>query len=190
MKTKSLVFALVMAFVSVAAVAADPVGPKVVVINLKESGMFKVIYAGAQIGKVSLRIYDASNNLVFVESTNGVGGFMRPVNFKGMEAGEYTIEVADASGKTTQTVDYKIEKGLDAIHVSKIGVESKYLLAVANKGVSEEINVRIFDGSNNLVHNEMLTVDGDLGLVYNLKNVAGVPTFEVTNQAGVTKVIK
>lgn len=190
MKTKSLVFALVMAFVSVAALAADPVGPKVVVISQKEAGMFKVIYTGSQTGKVSLKIYDASNNVVFSESTNGVDGFIRPLNFKGMEAGEYTIEVADASGKMTQTVDYKTEKGLNAIHVSKIGDENKYLLAVANKGATEKISVQIFDGSNNLVHNQVLTVNGDLGLVYNLKNVTGVPTFEVTNQAGVTKVIK
>ncbi|MBP9926133.1 MAG: hypothetical protein KBF45_09060 [Cyclobacteriaceae bacterium] len=190
MKTKSFVFAVTMALISVVAVAADPVGPTVVVVNQKESGMFKVIYQGAQVGKVSLKIYDAANHIVFTETINGVEGFVRPINFKGMEAGVYKIEIADAAGKRTQTIEHNVEKALSAIHISKIGVDSKYLLSVANKGTSEKINVRIFDGNNNQLHNEVLTVNGDLGLVYNLKNVTGVPTFEVTNQAGVTKIIK
>jgi hypothetical protein len=46
MKTKSVVFALVMALVSVAALAADPVGPKMVVVNQKDPSTFKVIYEG------------------------------------------------------------------------------------------------------------------------------------------------
>lgn len=190
MKTKSYVFAIAMAFVSVVAVAADPVGPTVVIVNQKEPGMFKVIYEGAQVGKVSFRIYDASKHIVFTETINGVEGFIRPINFKGMEAGVYTIEIADASGKRTQTIEHNIEKSISAIHISKIGVDSKYLLAVANMGTSEKINVKIYDGGNNLVHDQNLTIDNEFGLVYNLKNVTGVPTFEVTNQAGVTKVIK
>ncbi len=189
MKTKSVVFALIMAFVSVAAVAADPVGPKVVVINQKEAGIFKVIYEGAQTGKVSLKIFNDSGKVVFAETINGTDGFIRPVNFSGMEAGEYTIEVADAFGKQVQKLSYKLNEKENAIHVAKIGSESKYIVAVENEG-SKEINVRIFDGFNNLVHNENRVVNGSLALVYNLKNVAGVPTFEVTNQGGTTKVIK
>jgi len=189
MKTKSVVFALMLAFVSVSAIAANPVGPKVVIINQKESGIFKVIYEGAQIGKVSLKIFNKSGKVVSAETINGTDGFILPVNFSGMESGEYTIEVSDASGKQINKLEYKMDTRVNTIHVAKIGNESKYLLAVANQG-SEEINVRIFDGANNLVHNENLVVDGSLGLVYNLKNITGVPTFEVTNQAGATKVVK
>jgi hypothetical protein len=188
MKTKSIVFALVMGFVSVAAVAADPVSPKMVVLNQQDGGIFKVIYAGAQAGRISLNIYDAANTLVFTETVNGVEGFIRPVNFSGMNEGTYTIEVADASGKLVQKIDYKKETNTNAIRVAKMGTDNKYLLAIAN--TNEIINVRIFDGANNLVHNQSVTVDGSFGLVYNLKNVVGAPTFEVTNQAGATKVVK
>jgi hypothetical protein len=189
MKTKSIVFALVMGFVSVAAVAADPVSPKMVVLNQKDGGIFKVIYAGIQTGKISLTIYDEANTLVFAETVSGVDGFIRPVNFSGMNEGTYTIEVADASGKLVQKVDYKKETiNENLIRVAKMGTDNKYLLAIAN--TNEVINVRIFDGANNLVHNQSVTVDGSFGLVYNLKNVVGAPTFEVTNQAGATKVVK
>lgn len=188
MKTKSIVVALVMA-VSVAAFGADPVGPKVVVVNQKESGLFKVIYEGVQTGKVTMKIYNNANEVVFAETVNGVDGFIRPVNFSGMTPGEYTIEVADASGKQIQKVEYTTAKSINVVHVAKLSNQGKYLLAVANKG-TEEINVRIFDGNNTLIHNEDLTVSGELGLVYNLKNVSGVPTFEVTSKATGAKVIK
>ncbi|MBL7878188.1 MAG: hypothetical protein JNL53_21150 [Cyclobacteriaceae bacterium] len=188
MKTKSILFALVMSIVSVAALAADPVGPKVVVINQKESGIYKVIYAGEKAGRVTLKIYDQKGSVLFSESLSNVDGFIRPVNFKAMAAGEYTIEVTDASGKQVQKVNYALENQINSVHVAKISGEDKYLLAVANNN-SEEINVRIFDGNNNLVHNENLVVNGNLGLVYNLKNVNGTPTFQITNEMG-TKVIK
>lgn len=189
MKTKLMVGALLVALVTGAAVAADPVGPKVVVLSQKESGIFKVIYEGAKAGKVSMKISDQAGVVVFNESVTGVDGFIRPVNFNGMAAGEYTIEVSDASGKTIQKVNYGLDQPVNMVHVAKIAGDNRYLLAVA-KGSEEKINVRIFDGASNLVHNENLVISGNFGLVYNLKDVAGVPTFEVTDNTGNTKVIK
>jgi hypothetical protein len=189
MKTKLMVSALLVALITGAAVAADPVGPKVVVVNQKESGMFKVIYEGVKAGRVNLKISNQDGAVVFSESVAGVNGFIRSVNFKGMNAGEYTIEISDASGKQVSIVNYEIEQSVGPVHVAKIAGENKYLFAVA-KGSNEEINVKIFDGSSNLVHNENLVVNGNFGLVYNLKDVAGTPTFEVTDKTGNTKVIK
>ncbi len=189
MKTKLMVSALLVALVTGTAVAVDPVGPKVVVVNQQESGMFKVIYEGEKAGRVNLKISNQDGAVVFNESVTGVNGFIRPVNFKGMDAGEYTIEVSDASGKQVSKVNYEIEQTVNRVHVAKIAGDNKYLLAVA-KGSKDEFNVKIFDGASNLVHNENLVVNGDFGLVYNLKDVAGIPTFEVTDKTGNTKVIK
>jgi hypothetical protein len=188
MKTKLIVSALLVALVTGLAVAADPVGPKVVIVNQKESGIFKVIYEGEKAGKVNLKITNQDGGVVFNESVTGVNGFIRPVNFKGMAAGEYTIEVSDASGKQIHKVNYEFEKMVSMVHVAKIAGDSKYLLAIG-KGTEEEINVKIFDGSSNLVHDENVIVSENFGLVYNLKNVAGVPTFQVTDKTGNTKVI-
>jgi len=189
MKTKLIVSALLVALVAGVAVAADPVNPKMVVLNQKESGIFKVIYEGVKAGRVNMKISNQDGEVVFNESVTGVNGFVRPVNFNGMTPGEYTIEVSDASGKQIQKVNYEIEQTVNMVHVAKITGESKYLLAVA-KGTEEKINVKIFDGSSNLVHNQNLVVSGNFGLVYNLKDVAGVPTFEVTDKTGNTRVIK
>jgi hypothetical protein len=187
MKTKLMVGALLVALITGTAVAADPVGPKVVIINQKEAGVFKVIYEGAQVGKVNLRIADQSGVVLFRETMSNVDGFIRPINLKSLEAGEYTIEVSDSFGKFSQKVNYKVEKPESVFHLAKIAGDNRYLLSVA-KG--DEINVRIFDGQNNLVHNESRAVNGNLGLVYNLKDVSGVPTFEVRDNTGNIKVIR
>ncbi len=107
MKTKNVVLSvLVTMFVSVLALANEPGNPKVVVVSQK-SGVFKVIYEGGKVGKVSMRIFNANGQEVFAEVLSGTNGFMRPVNFTGMERGVYTIEVANQNGKQIQKVSYR-----------------------------------------------------------------------------------
>lgn len=199
MKTKLTVLALVMAFASVAAVAADPVTPKMVVVNQKESGLFKVIFEGTQSGKVTLKIYNDKGEVVFAETTHRINGFIRPVNFTGMASGEYTVEVTDANGTYTEKVNYTTRvkgskvagvSGEEAfIHIAKVGNEGKYLVAVP-AGSSEEITVKIFDGGR-MVHNQKIAITSaaNFGTIYNLKDVAS-PMFEVTDNSGKTKVVR
>lgn len=188
MKTKSMLVAVLM-LVGVTTFAKDPITPRLVVLNQKSTGTFKVIYEGEKKGAVKLNIISQSGKVVFSETVNSNGGFIRPVNFEGMTQGQYTIEVIDGAGKSVQSINYSVESSVNSVHVAKIAEEGKYLLAVANKG-SEEINVKIYDGSNNLVHNENMTVTGSFGLVYNLNRVEGAPTFEVTDKTGAVKTIK
>ena len=189
MKTKNVILTVLVAmFVTVASFAKDPGTPKVVVVNQK-AGVFKVIYEAPKASRVTMRILSANGTEVFSESLGVVSGFVRPVNFTGMKAGEYTIEIADNAGKQTQKVNYAHEVSANSVHIAHLAETGKYLLAVASKG-TEQINVRIFDGSNNLVHDENMTVNGNFGLVYNLKQVAGTPTFEVTDKTGNVKTIK
>ncbi len=200
MKTKSIVLALMLSVFSVAAFAIDPVGPKVVVVNQKEAGLYKVIYQGDQAGKVSLKIYNDSRELVFSENTYRTSGFIRPVNFTGMAAGEYTIELVDATGKFSQKVKYTYQTVKESkvtasntsnsvVHVAQLNGEKKYLIAVP-ENATESIMVRIYDGYNALVHEQKVQVNGTYATVYNLNNVAGKPTFEITDNAGLTKVVR
>ena len=169
--------------------ATEPGNPKVVVVNQKESGVFKIIYEGAKTGNVDMKIYDQSGKLVFAETIKNLNGFSQPVNFQGMKPGEYVIEINDGEGKTAQKIAYKNESVVKTVHVAKISDDAKYLVALANQG-EEKINVKIFDGANNLVHDENLLVKGNFGLVYNLQKIAGTPTFEVTDKTGNVKTIK
>ena len=167
---------------------ADPIAPRVAVLNLN-GGIFKVIYKGQSAGAVTMTIVNKSDEVVFTESTQNIEGFVRKVNFAGMIPGEYTIEIADKGGKAFQKVVYGKESTVKTVRVTRLGNEPKYLLAVANTG-AEQLNVRIFDGADNLVHTEIRTIDGNFGLVFNLANVVGTPSFEVTDGAGIVRRIK
>lgn len=193
MKTKNAVLTLAAVIVASAfTFAAEPTS-KVAVLNQKNSGIFKVIYEGTKAGMVTLKVYDSKNNLLVNEVTRGLSKFMIPLNFSDLEEGEYKIEITDAQGTQFQNVNYKIaqkpsfqkletenEASVNAYHVTKLQEEGKYLMSVASKG-NGKINVQIFDGSDNLIHSESLTLTGNIGLVYNLKNVEGKPVFRVTN---------
>jgi len=185
MKTRNLLMIALLAM-SVSVLAGNE--PKVVVVSQK-SGLYKVIYEGAKAGKVTMAITDNHGTVIFKETVKTVNGFSRPVNFSGMELGVYTITITDETGKQIQSIDYQNDAVIKNVRVAKISEEGKYLLAVADNG-PDQINVRIFDGENNLVHTENLTVKGTFGVVYNLKQVAGTPTFQVTDNTGNNLLIK
>jgi hypothetical protein len=176
MKTKNVVLTMVaMILASAFTFATTP--SKVAVIGQASEGVYKVIYEGATAGKVTLKIYDNNSNVIFTDVKNGLSKFILPLNFNGLEQGEYSIEVTDANGTQTQKVSYAVKTvaPVKAVHVTKLQ-DGKYLMSAATNG---DINVQIFDGNDNLIHNESIAVNGKLGLVYNLKGVQGEPTFLV-----------
>ena len=188
MKTKSVLLAVFMS-ASVLAFANEPVNSKLAVVNQKESGIFKLIYKSEDKGSVKLNILDNSGAVVYQETFKSVGGFVRPVNFTGMEHGEYTIEIVDNTGKSVQKVNYAEKATISKVRIVKTPEAGKYLLAVANEGI-DEVNVKIYNGASELVHNETLSINGNFGLIYNLKQITGQPTFTVTDKTGTIQIIK
>lgn len=189
MKTKSILVVAI-ALISSVAFANEPGGPKLSVVNVKDAGVFKVIYENPTGEKIRMTITDAEGKTLFNESVKVTTGFIRAVNFKGMTPGEYKIEIADNKTVYTEKVNYSLTSTVKGVHVAKLTKDQdKYLLSIANDG-AEQVNVKILDGSNNVVHDQNLAVVGDLGLVYNLKAVVGSPTFEVTDQAGRVRTIR
>jgi hypothetical protein len=189
MKTKSVLVAVLMG-VSLMTFAGEPGNFKVAVVNQKESGIFNLIYEGEMKGKVKLHILDDAGTVVYQEIIKNVGNFVRPLNFTGMTYGEYTIEIADNTGTKSQRISYSaLPPSTSYIRVTKTGEAGKYLFSVANAG-TDEVNVKIYDGARELVHNQTMTVNGSLGLIYNLQRISGEPTFTVTDKAGVVKVIR
>ncbi len=187
MKTKSILLAA-MVLVSAVAFADEPATSKLVVVSQKEAGLFKVIYENPKTTKVKMNIINSNGETLFTESLKVADGFILPVNFRGMKPGEYSIEVVDGSAKQVQKVSYGLPAASQRVHVARLTNEAnKYLLSVANDGA---INVKIIDGSNNVIHEQTLNVNGAVGLVYNLKAVEGTPTFEVTDGNGNTKVVR
>jgi hypothetical protein len=190
MKANYLFIAALIIVSTVASAAGkdEPRKTGMAIVPVKGSEVFKVIYKGETIGRVKLNIYNSNSEVILTQTMNGVEGFICPVNFKGLESGEYTIELIDATGKKAEKVSYLPKKNLKNVHVSRLlNQNGKFLLAVSNEGQSE-INVNIFDANDNLVHTEKKQISGDFAQVYKLKD--GSYTFEVSDVTGATKTIR
>lgn len=161
----------------------NPSGATGVAVMKQGESVFKLIYKGAQAADVKVSIYDAKNKLVFSETVRKKDGFIRPYNFAGLAEGDYTIEVADRSGKQVEKISYNSDELKKLINVVKIAGSDRYLLTVAGKG-EEKININIFDGDDALVHHETKAFTQAFGQVYQLRNIKNGVTFEVSGEHG------
>jgi hypothetical protein len=188
MKTRSIVLAaLLLVSASGAFANADPSNAALAVVASKGSEVVKVIYKG-NTGKVKLNIYDASSKLVFSESRNVQQGFILPLNFAGLSAGTYTVELVDASGVKSEKVNYQPAKTGASVHVAKLAQEGKYLLSVAN--ANDNVTINIFDANNNLIHTSTKESAGSFAQIFNMQNIDGGCTIEVINAAGVSTLVR
>jgi len=180
MKTKNVVLTMVAVMVASAFTFAATPASKVAVVNQNNSGVYKVIYEGATAGKVTLRIVDNKGQVIFNETKKGLSKFILPLNFTGLEQGEYSIEITDETGTQIQKVNHTFaaeatSAAAKAVHITKLQ-DGKYLMSASTNG---NINVQIFDGNDNLVHSKNFEVNGKIAVVYNLKDVQGEPSFLV-----------
>ena len=192
MKSKSLfIVALVMLSSVVATFGKEePSKAGLAVVPVKGTEVFKVIYKGENSGKVKLNIYDASGVVIFSETINSVDGFIRPLNFGGLQFGEYTVELVDATGKKSEKISYVPHAStIKSIHVAKIANQDKYLVAIASND-KEVVHVRIFDNTNQLVHDETKEFKGNFAQVYSIKDLNPGFTFQITDTTGNIKTVK
>ncbi|MBK5278846.1 MAG: hypothetical protein JJE09_08285 [Bacteroidia bacterium] len=183
MKTKSFLFAVLMV-IGVASASAQTIK-----VEKKSATVFKITYQDESSGKVKMNIYNEDGVEVFSETFKDVKNFVLPLNFVAMEHGTYTIELEDNKGRKSEKINYILESRLKNVHLTKMANEPKYLLAVTSEG-SEDINVRIFDSANQLVLEESRASNNGFAMVYNMKNIHGAFTFEVSDQSGNTKTIR
>ncbi|MFY8035523.1 MAG: hypothetical protein ACOVMQ_00075 [Cyclobacteriaceae bacterium] len=196
MKAKSIVSAVVLMLVSVFTYANNPTDSKLEVVSQQSKNILKVIYQGASEGKAVLKVYNQAGEVVFSDNIFSEKGFIRPLNFAGMESGLYKIEVRTSQGVTEKTVSYELpttgevtisgnEGSVNAVHVSKLKEENKYLVSIANKGVSD-VTVKVYDGNKELVYKKKVSINGNYGAVYTIKNVLGTPSFQIVDANGNT----
>ena len=193
MKTKSmLVAALVL--VSLTVFANETTDNKIAVVRGQESGIFKVIFEGESFVRATVSVLDNKGTVVFTEEIRGKNGFILPMNFTGLSAGEYSIVVKHGADSWTRTVNYSITPSavktstIQNVHVSKSS-DGKYLLSIATNK-EQFVRVNIFDVNDALLHTETRKADGGLAVVYDVKNATGEVTFQITDKTGFSKVIK
>jgi len=154
---------------------------------VKSGTTFKLYYKSEQQSDVKVSILNSSNKVVFSEVLKKVGGFVRPYNFSNLPEGDYSIEIADKNGRQVERINYQNSSTEKLAHLLKIsGSEGKYLLTLSNKEAND-ITVRIYDDSNNIIYNQTEEIDGDFAKLYNLEKFSGKFTFEITDGKGITK---
>jgi hypothetical protein len=172
-----------------AAAKEDPRNARLAVVPVKGSEVFKVIYKSEEASRIKLNIYDASSRLVFSETIRNVDGFIRPLNFAGLRAGEYTIELINGLDKKVEKITYTPAGSTVSkknVHVAKLpGLEGKFLVSIAD-ATKENITVRIYDRANNLLYAESREINGDFAQLYRVKDSAGI-RIEVSDDAGIAK---
>lgn len=187
MKTKSIYFAAL--FVIGAVVAAvgkeEPSNNKLAVVAVQGSQVVKVIYKAETAGRVKVSVYDAASKVVFTDTRISNEGFILPLNFSGLQSGQYTVELVDATGTKSEKINYQ-PVAIKNVHVAKTAIEGKFVLSVVN--ANSTVDVKIFDAHNNLVHESSKEVSGSHAQLFTINNFAGA-TFQITN-AGETSTFR
>lgn len=188
MNAKSKIFAIGLFMISAVLVhAASPV--KMAILADATSGIYKVVYKAAEVGKVKISIFDEKHELIFTETLNNVESFVRPYNLSNLDQGQYTIVVEDKNGRTEEKVNYTFKKVESAVEITKIANELNKYLFTAQNTEADQIVVRIYDQESNLLHEQSMTVNGKVNVVFNLNEVKTTPTFVVTGSNGEMKTI-
>ena len=185
-KTLSVLVVLMIVSSVVFARRIDKPGSAPHVAVMKNGTTFKLYYKGSQQADVKVSIRDANNNELFSEVLKNVEGFVRPYNLSSLPEGEYSIQISDKSSRQIERITFEKTKIEKLAHLLKVsGSDSKYLLTVANKE-GDDITVKIYDESNNVIYNHREEAKSDFAKVYNLGNRTGDFTFEVTDGKGIS----
>ena len=190
MRTKSI---YLVAFLLMSAVATfgngDPTSG-VAVLSAKGTDVFRVVYKTETANDVKVKLFNANDEMIHSASINNTKGFILPLNLAKLTFGEYRVELTDANGKHVERIVYENVKAVDNIRVARLATdEGKFMVSVMS-AKNETVTVKIFDSYNNLLHNEVKSVNGDFAQVYNLKNLTGACTFEVSDDAGRVKTVQ
>lgn len=144
--------------------------------------VFRVIYKSEKEANVRVAIFNDKDELVYSEKVNNTDGFTRPYNFENLGEGDYTIAIEDGTRKQVEKISYRAPKITKTLNVLRLtSDDTRYLVMAAGQG-NELITVSIFDGEHNLLHRSYESTKGDFSKLYNLKEVKGHVTFELSNE--------
>lgn len=149
----------------------------------KGSTSFKLIYKSELASDVDVKIFNASNNLVFAETIKNSTGFIRPYDFGKLDEGGYTIKVDNGSGEMMKNVQYQTDKARLVAQVIRIS-DKKMLLTVP--GCCEDnLTIRILNQEGETIFRRCDNkVSGDFAEVFDVSHLKGLVSFEITNRRG------
>jgi hypothetical protein len=141
-----------------------------------------VSYSNTKPGKVTLTIKDDHGTVLVKRIIKNENGFAMPANFASVMEGIYYVETDNGTEKQIAKIDYNNNVAATYSRVVDLG-EGRYLLSSSHVG-RETITIKIYDGNDSMIFNEEKKISGGLSMLFNLKNVVGKPSFEVSESSG------
>jgi hypothetical protein len=181
MRIKLIVLAI-LGLASISVSHAAIIRPSLTVNRMDSSSIYTVTYSDAKPGKVTLTIKDDHGKLLVKRIIQNENGFSMPANFSSVDEGIYHVETDNGTDKMKADVNYNNNTAPTYSRVVDLG-EGRYLLSSSHVG-KETITVNVYDGNGALIYNEDKKINGAFSMLFNLKDVAGKPSFEVSESAG------
>jgi hypothetical protein len=146
----------------------------------------RVFYSTEKISQVRIRIYNADNDQeVFSDVIKSKATFSRLYNLQSLPAGEYRIVMEDENGIREELFsNRKKVEVLSSIIYSK---KQKKCLVTLFSEQDADINVRVLDKNKNVLNSGALFVNGQAAKLFNLEQLDGPLTVEVSDGSGVLR---
>ncbi len=156
----------------------------------KTDSSYKLIYKSAETTNVTITILNSNNEVMFKETIKNSDGFLRPYNLESLAAGKYTFKIENGLVSQTETIDLRGHADSDALKMASVVKieEGRYMLALAGKD-AEQIGIRITNEKGEILYDESEMTKGAFARVYNLVNLSGRISFEITDGNGNVKTI-
>ena len=192
MKKIRLVFGALMLISSV--VLADGIenpSPFSGVSIFKNGDVVRVLYKGDKPTKVNVVIFDEQNRIVFSEGVKKRSEFIRPYNLSNLPEGNYRIVVEDENGKHEESVNHVKESVKVLSSIVNAKEKQKCLVTLFSKGEAN-VQVTLTDAQKKILASDLCTVNGQVSKLFDLKNVQGPVTVQITGKDGTvqTKIIE
>lgn len=186
MKTKLIASVMAILLTSASLFAVDSAAT-VTLLNQKGSSVYKIVYKATGSGSALLKITD-KNGLVYSERFTFTNGFTLPVDFKGMAAGAYTVEVVSKGFKFKQAITHVKSTPAAYVRVTE-QANAKQLLTISTP-IAAEFRIRVLDNANNELFSTTESIANNYATLINVAQVAGPCNVEVTELAGAVAVIR
>jgi hypothetical protein len=155
----------------------------------KDDSSYKLIYKSAAASDVTVTILNSNNDIIFKETIRKSDGFLRPYNLERLPIGQYTFKIVSGSTSHTEIIDLR-KPAVDSELLKLASLvkieEGRYMLAMTGKGEGK-IGVRISNEQGETLYDENKSTHGAFAEVYNLGNVSGLFSFEITDDNGQVK---
>ncbi|HEU5291658.1 MAG TPA: hypothetical protein VFU05_13505 [Cyclobacteriaceae bacterium] len=145
----------------------------------------RVFYSTEKSSKVRIRIYDTDDKEVFSDVIKSKENFSRLYNLKNLPEGEYRVVMEDENGIREElfSTRKKVEV-LSSIIYSK--TQQKCLVTFFSQDEAD-VSVTLLDKNKKVLASDELSVNGQAAKLFNLEQLKGPVTVEVSNANGIVR---